>query len=68
MCSPFHKEYTMPENLPVVDLMRIRFMKGEPLLQAGDSFAVFELMSAMATVEAEAKARGLSVPIAIRQG
>ena len=52
---------------PVVDLMRLRFMRGEPLLQAGDSFDFTEGLAAMETVGAEAKARGLASPVAIKQ-
>jgi hypothetical protein len=52
---------------PVVDLMRQRFMKGEPLLQAGDSFDFMEGLAAMETVANEAKALGLASPVAMRQ-
>jgi hypothetical protein len=53
--------------MDVVDLMRIRYMKGEPLLQAGDSFDFVEGLTAMETVLNEAKAKGLPAPVAIKQ-
>lgn len=54
----------MSTQLSVVDLMRIRHMKGEPLLQQGDSFPLGEMLDAMKVVEDEAKARGLAAPVA----
>lgn len=56
-----------PTPTPVVDVMRLRYMKGEPLLQVGDSFDFAESLAAMATVEREAKARGLASPIPVQQ-
>ena len=54
-------------KIVVVDLMRIRYMKGEPLLQSGDSFDFAEGIAAMDTVVEEAKAKNLVAPIAIQQ-
>lgn len=51
----------------ILDTMRLRYMKGEPLLQAGDSFDFVEGLEAMRIVDEEAKARGLQSPVAIRQ-
>lgn len=47
--------------------MRLRYMKGEPLLQVYDSFNMQEMIEAMDTINAEVKARGLNSPIAVRQ-
>lgn len=49
----------------VLDLMRVRYMKGEPLLQPGDDFDLWEAKYAMQTVADEAKARGLTAPIVV---
>lgn len=57
----------MADQLSILDLMRLRYMKGEPLLQPGDSFDFAEGLAAMETVNAEAKARGLASPVAMRQ-
>ena len=57
----------MDNQLSILDLMRIRYMKGEPLMQAGDSFDFMEGIEAMNTVNQEAKAKGLPSPIAVRQ-
>ena len=53
--------------LSVLDTMRLRYMRGEPLMQAGDSFDFTEGLAALDTVNKEAKARGLASPIAMRQ-
>lgn len=55
------------ENLSALDTMRLRYMKGEPLLQAGDSFDFVEGLEAMRIVNEEARARGLGSPVAVRQ-
>jgi hypothetical protein len=54
-------------QLSVLDLMRLRYMRGEPLFQAGDSFDFAEALEAMDVVNKEARARGLESPVAIRQ-
>ena len=51
----------------VLDTMRIRYMKGEGLLQNGDSFDFAEAIEAMDTVVKEAKERGLEAPKAVEQ-
>lgn len=57
----------MENQLSILDLMRIRYMKGEPLLQPGDSFDFMEGVEAMDIVNKEAKAKGFPSPIAMRQ-
>ena len=57
----------MSNQLSVLDLMRLRYMRGEPLFQAGDSFDFAEALEAMDVVNKEARARGLESPVAIRQ-
>lgn len=57
----------MDNQLSVLDVMRLRYMKGEPLLQVYDSFNMQEMIEAMDTINAEVKARGLNSPIAVRQ-
>ena len=51
----------------VIDIFRIRYMKDEPLLQAGDSFPVHEILTAMETIQLEVAAKNLPMPIAIQQ-
>ena len=50
-----------------LDVIRARHLKGEPLLQFGDSFSFVELDAAMDTIIAEVKAAGAPMPIAIKQ-
>lgn len=57
----------MNNQLSVLDVMRLRYMRGEPLLQVNDSFNLDEMLEAMDTVNAEVKARGLNSPVAVRQ-
>jgi hypothetical protein len=57
----------MSNQLSTLDLMRIRYMKGEPLLQAGDSFDFVEVLEAMETVNQEVRGKDLPSPVAIRQ-
>lgn len=55
-----------PQNqMSAVDTLRIRYMKGEALLQAQDDFGFYEITEAMQTVSSEAKARALTPPIPV---
>ena len=53
----------MANQLSVLDVMRIRYMKGEPLMQPGDSFDFNETLEAMAAVNREAQAKNLDAPV-----
>jgi hypothetical protein len=60
-------EMEMEQKMSVVDVMRIRHMKGQPLLQVGDSFNAEEVLEGLRIVNEEAKQRGLLPPVAVRQ-
>lgn len=52
-------------NTSVLDTMRIRYMKGEPLMQPGDSFDFAEALEAMHIITEEAKSKNMSAPVPI---
>lgn len=47
------------ENAVVIAKLRLRALKGEPLLQTGDSVSVFELQEELAALQNEFGARNL---------
>lgn len=57
----------MSNQLSALDIMRIRYMKGEPLLQVGDSLDLAEALEAMDIVTKEAQAKNMAAPIPIQQ-
>lgn len=51
------------QSTSLLDMMRIRYMKGEPLMQPGDSFDFAEALEAMQVVVEEARLKNLTAPI-----
>lgn len=47
------------ENAVMVAKLRLRALKGDPLLQSGDSMSVFELQEELAALQNEFGARNL---------